>query len=347
MKCNHIFKKQGTETIWEFLFSEPFHNLSNFFIPIPILLASAIFTSKTTTALFQNSTNLMPVYIMMILFFMACIMVVICMKKLYKYAAQSLHTYQGTFRYFSFLQCFSLILTIFFIFFTLVFFFIATDNDALYNSTEMQKDFFFPWNLKFLLFLSLLAICSLQGIGMTRWIFSVEKTLKTDKIHINGTGFLNTMTIANSVAFAILFIITLIDQDWILAVFFAYMVIFNIAILFATMRYFKICNKALATQYDDYIAQIHEEYEIEYYDEFADKEDTFAAEKTFSRDKPYKFDTDFKDFEFYTPKKIDNDTDPDAVVIGTCPSCQGILHDDRVCPFCGYVIYKTVVNPKK
>lgn len=353
MKPDKITKEQGTKTVLNFLSSKVFFYLPLVFIFIPLFLVLMILKSKTIATLLileeEDISLILPGIVFIALIVIADCTAVLAMHKLYNSSFSINNQSDKNISVcFTFLQVFSLIFAIIFAFSTILLFFgIANDTDSTFSglfSIYNQDKQFISWNTKFFMLLILLAINFLFCVGLTRWILSVEKTFKTDKIYVNGTAFLNNMAIANCVIIFVNLIIMLIELDWFFVLFLLSMFVFNIAIIFNTMKYFKLCNKSLATQYDDYIAELHEDKEIEYYDTFAQRTDEIAPEETFSKEKPYQFDVDFKNFEFYISKKVEEDNQKDTHISGTCPVCQALLHEENICPKCGYVIYKPFEN---
>ncbi len=348
MKHDKVANEQGTKTVLNLLSSKVFFYLPFVFIFIPLFFILMITKSKTLTALLvlndKNISLVLPGIIFIALIIIADCIAFLAMRKLYNSSFSINKTNKNIFICFTFLQIFSLIAAVILAFFTILLFFgIIDENHILSNLLfpyNLDKQFVLPWSTKIFIFLILLAVNFLFCIGLTRWILSVEKTFKTDKIYVNGTAFLNKMAIANCVIIFINLIIMLIEQDWFYVLFLLSMLIFNITIIFNTMKYFKLCNKSLATQYDDYIAELHEEKEIEYYNPFTDHIDNIFQRNNFPKDEPYKMDPSFQRFDFYvssaTETEIETDSKPNTYTTRACPVCQYLLHGKNICPNCGH-----------
>ncbi|MGN0536693.1 MAG: hypothetical protein ACI4M3_01795 [Acutalibacteraceae bacterium] len=348
-----IANEQGTKTVLDFLSSKVFFSLPLFFILTPLFLVFTLIQSKTVNILFRfdksDISSVLPGIIFIALIVIADFIAFLIMHKLYKISFSYDISNKKIFAYFTFLQALLIVSAI--IFLSLVqwiFMEISFDKSGEFSG-NLSKLFspnnletFLPWNVKFFTLLILFAASFLFCIGLTRWILSVEKTLKTDKIYVNGTAFLNITAIIDCIVILVNAILMLIEQDWIFVLFLFSMFAFNVAIIFNTMKYFKLCNKSLATQYDSYIAELHEDKDIEYYDTFADRTEGIAQEETFSSDEtPYEMDAGFENFDFYVSEKVETDTQTDAHISGTCPVCNSILHGEDVCPKCGYIMHKS------
>lgn len=352
MKSDKSSTERGTKTVLDFLSSKVFFSLPLFFILIPLFLVFTLIKSKTVNVLFNFEKSdilyILPEIIFIVLVIIADVVAFFIMHKLYKLAFSSDTYNQKISSYLTFFQAFSLAFAIVSLFIShFLLFSINTDENATFlklfapNSLETVV----PWSAKTFMLLILMFVNFLFGVGLIRWILSIDKTFKTDKIYVNGTAFLNTMTVIDSIAILVNAIFMLIEQDWFFVLLLFSMLAFNIAIMFNTMKYLKLCNKSLATQYDSYIAKLHEDKEIEYYDTFADRAEGIAQEETFSSDEtPYEMDANFK-FDFYVSEKVDPDTQTDAHqdahISGTCPVCNSILHGEDVCPKCKYILHKS------
>lgn len=348
MKSDKIANEQGTKTVLNFLSSKVFFSLPLFFILIPLFLILILTQSKTVNILFSfdksDISSVLPGIIFIALIVIADVIAFFIMHNLYKISFSSDISNKKIFAYFTFLQALLIVSAIIFLFLTQwLFMEINADPNGTFlklfapNNLETVV----PWSIKTFMLLILLVANFLFCVGLIRWILSVEKTLKTDKIYINGTAFLNITAIIDCIVILVNAVLMLIEQDWVFVLFLFSMFAFNIAIIFNTMKYFKLCNKSLATQYDSYIAKLHEDKDIEYYDTFADRTEGIAQEETFSSDEtPYQLDANFENFDFYVSEKVEPDTQSDAHISGTCPVCNNVLHGEDVCPKCGYIMHK-------
>lgn len=352
--------ENGTQTVYQFLSSRIFSFLILCYIFFPIFIVLTFMISKTTSifieflknnssfATITDPSNIILYCILLIPVVVLLYMPLFVMKSIYNHAFRR-----------SSVEIISkkitlLSIIVIFLSFVLLFIYMLISNisnflgDVLFSTmVNWSKIVIVPWNIKILI----LGATMLSGIAISVMLIvlmlSIDKSLRTDKIYIKGTSATNFMAIVNIVAFLILFVIMLIEQDWIFCLFCIVGIAFDVLLICNIMHYLRIANYSLSTQYNEYIIDIHKEENITYYDKFTEEE--VDSEKLFSQEnEEYVFDASSKPFDFYSGSKefeqelnLESSHNKENRIIGTCPICGKLMHDEQQCPFCGYFMKPT------
>lgn len=353
-KINSV-SENGTQTVYHFFSSRIFSFLILCYVFFPIFMILTFAISKTMTILIEflrnnpsfaavtDPGNAIMYYIISIPIVALLYMPLFAMKSIYNHAfnKSSIEIISKKITFLSIL--------LIFLGFILLFVFLLLNEVTTYlgnvlfgtlvNWTEVVN---VPWNIKMLvveaIILSGIAVCVMLIVG----IHSIDKSLRTDKIYVKGTSAVNLMTIINMLALLVLFVIMLIEQDWIFCLFCAVGITFDVLLVCNVMYYLRIANYSLSTQYSEYIADMHKDEELVYYDKFAQKEEIDAEEMFSQKNEEYIFDPSSKPFDFYSVSEESQDFyDKENRILGTCPACGKPIHDEEQCPFCGYSMKPT------